>query len=70
MIDIIEATFLNGNFKGEYVLFLRNTMIPNSNRSDFRIQTFVVSRVTYFCNDHQHSTRTIAATATSVWNEF
>jgi hypothetical protein len=47
MNNIIEATILNGKFKGEGVLLPRIPMIP-----------FAISCVTRFCNDHQQSTRT------------
>jgi hypothetical protein len=39
----------------------------DSDRYAFRVQTFVTSCATHFCNDHQQSTGTIA---TSVWTKF
>jgi ATP-dependent DNA helicase PIF1 len=58
MNNIIEATILNGKFKGEDVLFPRIPMIPTSDRYVVRVQAFAVSCATRFCNDHQQSTRT------------
>jgi ATP-dependent DNA helicase PIF1 len=61
MNNIIDATILNGKFKGEDELFPRIPMIPTDRQSDryvVRVQTFAVSCATRFCNDHQQSTRT------------
>ena len=56
MNNVIEATILNGKFKGEDFLLhpnesqIRQICHTNSNVCSFR-----------FCNDHQHGTRTIAS---------
>jgi hypothetical protein len=50
MNNIIEATILNGKFKGEDVLSLY------SDRYVVRVQTFAISCATRFCNDHQQRT--------------
>jgi hypothetical protein len=47
MNNIIEATILNGKFKGENVLLLRIPMIPTV----FRVQTFAIACATRFCHD-------------------
>jgi hypothetical protein len=45
MNNIVEATILNGNFKGEDVLLPRIPTIPTDMYFDFRAQTFAISCV-------------------------
>lgn len=59
---LIEATILNGKFKGAEVLLPRIPMIPIY---AIRIRTFAVPGATRFRNDYQQST--IVA---SVWIKF
>jgi hypothetical protein len=58
MNNFIEATILNGKFKGEDVLLPRIRMIPTDMSFEFkRLQC-----ATHFCNDHEQSTKNIVDT--------
>jgi ATP-dependent DNA helicase PIF1 len=57
MNNIIEATILNGKFKGEDVLLPRISMIPTDMPFEFKRLQFSVRIAFAMTNYHQQSTR-------------
>jgi ATP-dependent DNA helicase PIF1 len=67
MNNIIEATILNGKFKGRDVLLPRIPMIPTDMPLEFKRLQFPVRLAFAMTNYHQQSTRTRYKCVDLIW---